>query len=250
MPEIANSALEVLYQDDDLIAIHKPSGLLTHRTPLAFGETRFALQMLRDQIGRHVFPAHRLDRGTSGVLVFALNAKIASLLGQQFEQQTVQKAYQAIVRGHPPIAGRIDHPITRQKDDMEWVGEHTSFEAQPAVSNFQRLACYELPYQVDRYPTSRYALLALQPENGRKHQLRRHLKHIAHPIIGDATHGKGKHNRLFTHLFGSHRLLLCCTEMTFTHPSTGQVLTVEAPPSDDFRTVIEQLLPFQLPKAA
>lgn len=250
MPDQREAPLTILYRDEALIAIHKPSGLLTHRTPLAFGETRFALQMLRDQIGQFVYPAHRLDRGTSGILIFALSSETAKALGDAFETQQVQKRYQAIVRGHPPISGQIDHPLTRQRDPYEPGGDRLSDTPQDASTRYERLNCYELPYQVDRYPSSRYALLELTPLTGRRHQIRRHLKHIAHPIIGDATHGKGQHNRLFTQLFGTQRLLLCCTTMTLPHPTTGQSLTLEAPPAEDFNSVIQQLMPFQLPKAA
>lgn len=239
--------LDIAYQDDVMIAIHKPSGLLTHRTALAFGETQFALQILRDQIGQHVFPVHRLDRGTSGILLFALSSEAARELGKQFQTHSVHKEYIAIVRGYPPLSGLIDHPITRQRDDAEWVGEFSSEEAQPALSHFQRLACYELPFAVEHYPTSRYALVALQPKTGRKHQLRRHLKHIAHPIIGDATHGKGKHNRLFSQLFGTPRLLLCCTQLTLTHPYLDKELVLSAPVATDFQQVIDGLKPYKVP---
>ena len=233
--------LEILYRDEWLVAVHKPPGLLTHRTPLAFGETRFALQMLRDQIGQHVYPAHRLDRGTSGVLLFALDSDTARRLGASFEGHQVDKCYRAIVRGHPAAEGWIDHPITRQRDDAEWVGEDSSFEAQEALTYFKSLEQFELPVSVDRYPHSRYALLELVPKTGRRHQLRRHLKHIAHPIIGDATHGKGKHNRLFAQLFGVSRLLLCCTRLTLPHPRHTTPLQLDAEPEPGFMAVLAGL---------
>ena len=233
--------LPIIYQDDHVVAIHKPSGLLVHRSELDRHETRFAVQMLRDQLGRHVHPAHRLDRGTSGVLVFALNKDTARALGGQFERQEVVKTYLAVVRGHPPEAGRIDHALSRRRDDAEWVGERSADEAQPAVTDFRRLATCELPHQVDRYPTSRYALVELTPHTGRRHQLRRHLKHLAHPIIGDATFGKGRHNRLFQQLFGCHRMLLACTRMQLRHPVGGQHLDLRAPPDGEFAVVLAAL---------
>ena len=193
-----NETLEVLYRDEHLIAIHKPAGLLVHRTVLDRNETRFAVQLLRDQIGQYVYPVHRLDRGTSGVLLFALDKEIGKQVSAQFEAQQVDKTYLAVVRGHPPEAGRIDHPLTRQYDDYEFRPASATNEAQPARTDYRRLAVAELPHQVDIYPTSRYALLELKPTTGRRHQLRRHLKHLAHPIIGDATYGKGRHNRLFS----------------------------------------------------
>ena len=233
--------LPIIYQDERVVAIHKPSGLLVHRSELDRHETCFAVQLLRDQLGRHVYPAHRLDRGTSGVLVFALDKDTARALGGQFERQEVIKTYLAVVRGHPPEAGRIDHALSRRRDDAEWVGERSTDEAQPAVTDFRRLATCELPHQVDRYPTSRYALVELTPHTGRRHQLRRHLKHIAHPIIGDATFGKGRHNRLFQQLFGCHRMLLACVRMQLRHPIDGRPLDLCAPPDGEFAAVLAAL---------
>lgn len=234
-------ALEILYRDERLIAIHKPSGLLTHRTVLDRHETRFALQLLRDQIGHRVWAAHRLDKGTSGILLFALDPETAKAVGQQFELGSVDKTYLAIVRGHPPAEGLIDHALSRQYDEYEWQGADRSQEAQPASTRYRRLDTVELDIAVDRYPTSRYALLELEPLTGRRHQLRRHLKHIAHPIIGDATYGKGKHNRFFSEHFGSQRLLLACTRLSLQHPTSGAALEIKTPPAEDFLKVAAQL---------
>lgn len=233
--------LPILYRDEHLIAIDKPAGLLVHRTVLDRHETRFAVQMLRDQIGQHVHPVHRLDRGTSGVLLFALDREIGRLLSAQFEAQQVDKTYLAVVRGHPPIAGSIDHPLTRQFDDYERRHSDAADAAQAALTHYRRLAICELPYAVDRYPTSRYALLELKPQTGRRHQLRRHLKHLAHPIVGDATYGKGRHNRLFQQLFGCRRLLLACREMRLTHPVSALPLHLTAPLAEDFFGVLEAI---------
>ena len=233
--------LTIIYRDEQLIAIDKPAGLLVHRTVLDRHETRFAVQLLRDQIGLHVHPVHRLDRGTSGVLLFALDRAIASTLSEQFEAQRVDKTYLAVVRGHPPEAGRIDHALTRQYDDYEFRNPASVAVAQDAITDYRRLATVELAQRVDRYPTSRYALLELKPQTGRRHQLRRHLKHLAHPIIGDATYGKGRHNRLFQDLFGCHRLLLACLEMRLTHPVSGLPLTLRAPLAADFCDVLSKL---------
>ncbi len=233
--------LPVLYRDEALIAVHKPSGLLVHRSALDRHETRFAVQIVRDQVGQHVYPAHRLDRGTSGVLLFALDRDVARQLGEQFQTQQIDKTYLAIVRGYPDETGAIDHPLTRQYDDYEFRAADATAEAQTALTRYRRLATVELPYAVDRYPTSRYALLELSPETGRRHQIRRHLKHIAHPIIGDATYGKGRHNRLFQERFGCRRMLLACTALRLTHPVTGQPFTLAAPLADDFASVIAAL---------
>lgn len=233
--------LDILYRDKHLIAIHKPAGLLVHRTVLDRHETRFAVQILRDQIGQHVHPVHRLDRGTSGVLLFALDRDIGRELGKQFETQQIDKTYLAVVRGHPPEAGVVDHPLTRQFDDYEFRSPDTIGEAQSAITHYRRLAVTELPHRVDLYPTSRYALLELKPETGRRHQIRRHLKHVAHPIIGDATYGKGRHNRLFQELFGCRRLLLACLEMRLTHPISKKPLTLAAPLAEDFGALVDKL---------
>jgi len=162
-------------------------------------------------------------------------------LSAQFEAQRVDKTYLAIVRGHPEPAGRIDHPLTRQFDDYEFRNPQAIDAAQDAITDYRRLAVCEMPHRVDRYPTSRYALLELSPLTGRRHQLRRHLKHLAHPIIGDATYGKGAHNRLFQQLFGCHRLLLACLEMRLTHPVSGLPLELRAPLASDFCDVIDKL---------
>ena len=242
MPESVAETLPIIFRDENLIAVHKPAGLLVHRSSLDRHETRFALQILRDQIGQQVFPVHRLDKGTSGVLLFALNREVGRCLTSQFEAGEVAKAYLAVVRGFPPEAGEIDHPLARMADEHAGISASVHAQpAQPALTRFRRLATVELPYRVDRYPSSRYALLELAPQTGRWHQLRRHLKHISHPIIGDATHGKGRHNRLFQDLFGCQRLLLAATELRLKHPLSGQALCLRAELATDFSALIEQL---------
>jgi tRNA pseudouridine65 synthase len=236
---VARETLPILYRDDALIAVHKPSGLLVHRSVLDRHETRFALQILRDQIRQPVYPVHRLDKGTSGVLLFALNRDAGRLLAAQFELGEVGKRYLAVVRGYPPESGEIDHPLKRMADEHS--GVIATGDAQPARTRYRRLATVELPYAVDRYPSSRYALVELEPLSGRWHQLRRHMKHIAHPIIGDATHGKGRHNRLFQQLFGSPRLLLAATDLSLVHPAGGTRLRLHAPIADDFAAVVRGL---------
>ncbi|MCE1239129.1 MAG: tRNA pseudouridine(65) synthase TruC [Azonexaceae bacterium] len=230
--------LTVLYRDEHIVVIDKPANLLVHRSEIDRHETRFAIQILRDQIGQKVWPAHRLDRGTSGVLLFGLSPEIASTLGRQFEAGTVTKRYLAVVRGHPPAQGEIDHPLSRQRDDYEFRGERSCDEAQPALTRYRRLATIELPVAIDRYPSSRYALLELEPVTGRRHQLRRHLKHIAHPIIGDSTYGKGRHNRHFAAELACGRLLLACTRLGFLHPADSREIMVDAPLTGEFADLL------------
>ena len=174
----------------------------------------------------------------AGVLLFGLSSEIAGRLGKQFEAGTVDKRYWAVVRGHPPAIGTIDHALSRQRDAYEFTGERSSTEAQPAITHYRKLAEIELPVAVDRYPCSRYALLELEPVTGRRHQLRRHLKHIAHPIIGDATYGKGRHNRYFAEHLACHRLLLACAELRFDHPLSGERLQIKTPVSGEFAATL------------
>jgi tRNA pseudouridine65 synthase len=218
--------LDILYLDDYLAIVHKPAGWLVHRTPLDKGETRFVLQTLRDQIGQHVWPVHRLDKGTSGVLLFALDAETARTLGQAFESgQGLQKTYHAIVRGWPAELGLIDHALKRMPDDMRT----ERLEVQPAQSRFTTLRHFDLPLPQQGFTSTRCADMALEPLTGRRHQLRRHMQHIAHPIIGDATHGKGQLNRAVAELVGLQRLWLHAQSMELPHPVTGQLLNVAAP---------------------
>lgn len=234
--------LDILYRDDHLIAINKPAGLLVHRSNIDRHETRFALQLLRDQIGQRVFPLHRLDKPTSGVLLFALNSECARIVGLQFERDEIHKRYLAIVRGWPLESGEIDHPLSRQFDDYgRRFSVNSPAEPLPAATEYRRLAVTELDEAVDHYATSRYALIELTPKTGRQHQLRRHLKHIAHPIIGDANWGKGVHNRFFQKRFGSHRLLLACTRLRLQHPRTGVALSISAPLENSFARVVQVL---------
>jgi len=220
--------LDIIYRDEFLIAINKPSGLLVHRSAVDHHETRFAMQLLRDQIGQHVFPVHRLDKPTSGVLLFALSAESAALMGPLFAQHNLQKTYLAIVRGTAPDYLKLDYPLTEEQDKCTDARARTA-EAKPAVTEFFRLADIALPCKIDKYPESRYSLVKCIPHSGRKHQIRRHLKHISHPIIGDAKHGKGNHNRFFQQMFSAHRLLLAATELIFVHPVLQKELKFTAP---------------------
>ena len=233
--------LPILYRDDHLVAIHKPSNLLVHRTSLDAHERRFAVQLLRDQLGRRVYPAHRLDKGTSGILLFGLTPEAGRAMSMAFEAQQVDKRYLAVVRGWPAESGEIDHALERRVDDAELWGGSVPKGPQDALTRYRRLATAELPWQIDRYPTSRYALVELDPLTGRRHQLRRHLKHISHPIIGDATYGKGVHNRAFADAFGVSRLLLACVAMNLPHPVSGARLDLRCPLAEDFASVLQRL---------
>jgi tRNA pseudouridine65 synthase len=210
--------LRIIYQDEYLVAIDKPAGLLVHRSMLDKHETQFAVQLLRDQIGQHIFPVHRLDRPTSGVLVFALSADIARKLGAQFASQSIEKTYLAIVRGHITDAGKINYALKEKLDKIADKMTKIDKPAQEAVTHFKRLDKFELPFAVSKYASARYSLVQLTPKTGRKHQLRRHLAHINHPIVGDIAHGDGKHNAFIRQQFNCHQLALTCKSMLLTHP--------------------------------
>ena len=219
--------LTPIYQDEHLVAIDKPPGLLVHRTQLAAHDNVAALQLLRDQLGRPVWPVHRLDRGTSGVLLFALSAEVASLLGGMFEQGRMDKRYLALVRGWPGVdKGLVDHPLAR---DPELPSAGQPMLA--AQTRWRVLERIEWPVITDpRFPSTRVALLEAEPLQGRRHQIRRHLKHIAHPILGDATHGKGPLNRAVAAFLGVNRLWLHAWRLALDHPVSGARLTLEAVP--------------------
>ena len=221
--------LDVVYQDPYLVAINKPPGLLVHRTGLDAGETRFAMQLLRDQLGRHVWPVHRLDKGTSGLLLFALDADTARLMGLAFESGNgLHKIYQAVVRGWPANEGFIDHPLRRMPDDAREAAGQREL-VQSAQTRLQTLTRLTLPLPQGAFEHTRLALVALQPLTGRRHQLRRHMKHVAHPIVGDATHGKGPLNRALADHIGLQRLWLHAATLRLNHPVTGAELLLQAP---------------------
>ena len=212
--------LEILYQDDVLIAVNKPAGMMVHRSWLDPHETQFVMQTLRDQIGQHVFPVHRLDRPTSGVLLFALNSEIANILCQQFEQRCVEKSYLAVVRGYLEGRNIIDYPLKIQLDKIADKLSQEDKPPQDAITKYEGIRTAEMPYPVGRYQTTRYSLVKLIPYTGRKHQLRRHMKHIFHPILGDTQYGDLHQNRALTTHTGCQRLFLHAYELIFIHPIT------------------------------
>ena len=231
------SALRILYQDEHLVAVHKPSGLLVHRSALARGETQFLLQQLRDQLGQRVYPVHRLDRPTSGVIVFALSSNVAALLSEKFSERQVEKRYLAVVRGKVPEQARLDYPL-REEDGTRPKAE---MPAMPAMTDIRRLDSVELPVQVDRYPTARYSLVEARPLTGRRHQIRRHLSRRGYPIIGDAKHGKSIHNRFFADKLGAPRLLLAATYLAFDHPILATRIAISCALDEAMTTLFDHL---------
>jgi tRNA pseudouridine65 synthase len=201
---LPEAPLALLYCDTDLVAIDKPAGLLVHPSALDAHEERTALRLLRNQLGERVWPLHRLDKATSGVLLFARNVEAARRWGLAFEAGQVRKHYLALVRGWPPVQGEIDQPLARDPELPS-----TGQPQVPAQTRYRRLAGFEWPFSVDpRHATSRYALMEVEPLTGRRQQIRRHFKRIAHPLVGDTTHGKGAHNRAVGEWLGVQRLWL------------------------------------------
>ena len=232
-----SNPLTVLFRDDHLLIVHKPAGLLVHRSPIDKHETESALQYARAlNGGQHVYPVHRLDRPTSGILVFARDSDTARSLGLAMMAGDVAKTYLAMVRGWPPEHGQIDHPLREEPEDRRLKGEEQP--VRDALTYYRTLATTEIPVKIEKYPSSRYAVVELNPKTGRKHQLRRHMKHISHPIIGDANHGRGRHNRYFAERFGQGRLMLAATRMAFQHPVSGKPLTISAAPEASFLEVL------------
>lgn len=233
--------LEIIYQDEHIVAINKPSGLLVHRSWIDKDETRFAMQMLRDQIGQHVYPVHRLDKPTSGVLLFALNKEVARALSEQILDDGLKKEYLAVVRGYIADDGVIDYPLKEVLDKMTDAKAQQDKPAQSAVTAFRRIDQVELPFAVGRYATTRYSLVRLQPQTGRKHQLRRHMKHLLHPIVGDTKYGRNEHNRFFREQYDVHRLLLHAVRLTLTHPLLNRKLVLNAGLDPSFQQLLEAM---------
>lgn len=232
--------LQILYQDDVCVAVNKPAGMLVHRSWLDKHETQFVMQTLRDQLGQHVFPVHRLDRPTSGVLLFALNSDIARALSLQFEYHQVKKTYWAVVRGHLHGAGRVDYPLKVRFDKIADEFSDKNKDAEPAITGYQCLATTEQPFiSCKRFQTSRYSWMELTPITGRKHQLRRHMTHLFHPIVGDTTYGDTAQNRAILHNVGVKRLMLHARCLSFTHPVSQQAVLISAPLDDAFEQVMD-----------
>lgn len=209
---------DLLFNDDWLVAINKPSGIMVHPTGITEDKV-FILQLLRDQLGQAIYPVHRLDRGTSGVLLFGKTPEAASHIGQQFMAKMVSKKYLVLVRGHAPESGTIDYPLASEPGK----------EKKEAITHFRRLAISEIDAAIGlRYPTARFSLLEAEPETGRRHQIRRHLAHINHPVI-NCRHGDVKQNKYFRGVFGIQRLLLHSQMLEIEHPATGARLSLSAP---------------------
>jgi len=226
-------SLRVLHADDAIVAIDKPAGLLVHRSALDAHETRSAAELLRAQLGVPVWLLHRLDKATSGVLAFALNAEAATGLGKAFESGAVRKRYLALVRGWPDAQGEIDYALARDPE-LPSAGQPRL----PAVTRWRRLACFEWPFPDGRHATSRYALVEVEPLSGRRHQIRRHFKHLAHPLVGDTTHGKSAHNRAVATWLGTSRLWLHATRLELPPIDGRPGVAIESAPGPQWHRLL------------
>jgi len=225
---ITGGELRVLVADDTLAVVAKPAGLMVHDSALARGERDFAADRLREQFARPIFLVHRLDRATSGCLLLAFDRDTASRLGKALMAGAVDKQYLAVCRGWPEAEFTVDHALD---------GGPGKPQKKPAVTRFARLATTELALPSAGFATSRYALLQVQPDTGRFRQIRRHLKHVSHHLIGDSSHGDGRHNRAFRGL-GIHRMLLHAQRLGFVHPHTGERIDAVAPLDGEFDTAL------------
>ncbi len=224
--------LEILYQDDDLVAVNKPANLAVHRSKFVGPDDAFLVDLLREQVEGRLHLAHRLDRATSGVLLVARSPEMAAQLGEQFMGRSVRKRYLAVVRGWPePAEGTVDYPLPGSRD---------TGPRKDARTDYRRLATVEVDIPLGRYEKQRYALVAAEPQTGRFRQIRKHFAHIHHPIVGDSQHGRGDHNRLFKQHFASHRLLLHAASLSFFHPSDGRPLTIAAGLDDTWARLLER----------
>jgi tRNA pseudouridine65 synthase len=223
-PPAPADPLRRVHEDERLLVVDKPAGLLVHRSALDARERDSVLDRLHHETGLRLWPVHRLDKGTSGTLVFARDVEAARLLGAAFESGRVAKRYLALVRGWPQAEGCIDRPLARDPERPS-AGQAT----RPALTRWRVQARFEWPFAVDaRHDSSRYALVEATPETGRRHQIRRHFKHLGHPLVGDGTHGKGAHNRAVASWLGVARLWLHAEAIVLPHPDDGRPLAVGA----------------------
>lgn len=222
--------LTILFQDEHFVAIHKPHGLLVHRSSIATNTNVFAVQELRNQLGQYVYPAHRLDRKTSGVLLFALTKEALSAIREVFEAQLIEKKYYSILRGHTIPEELIDYPLRKENGPLK--------EAQ---TKYVTLAHTEIPVPSGKFSTSRYSLIEASTLTGRMHQLRKHFAHIFHPIIGDRPHGCNKQNKLFLEKWNMGTMMLHAASLQFEHPFTNEKIHISTPPSDEFMRMMKVL---------
>lgn len=222
--------IPVIYEDDHYIAVNKPHGLMIHKSALSRGVKEFLVNILEDQIGQKVYPVHRLDRKTSGVILFAKSSEATKLVGEQFQNKTTKKEYLAIVRGH--FIERV--MVTKALENDKGV-------IQEAETEFICVSKSTIDIPVAKYPTARFSLVKCKPKTGRMHQIRKHLNHLRFPIIGDRPHGCNKNNKMLLEKFGLEKMMLHAKELTFYHPFTKENITLNAELSSEFNRMLDEL---------
>ena len=238
---VAKPILEIIYQDKYLVAVNKPAGLFVHRSFMDKDEIYFALQLVRDQIGQYVYPVHRLDKPTSGILLFGLSAEVARLMGQCFTDKAIKKTYYALTRGHLLGGETIDYPLKENLDKLGDKNVSRHKEPQQAQTAYQSILTASLPISLGKFDTVRYSLIKLVPSTGRRHQIRRHLAHLRHPIIGDINYGDNKQNPFFREYFGFKRLMLIAKSLDFAHPITNEKMALEVKFDQQWLNVFDRL---------
>ena len=222
MPESPIPDIPILWQDATAVAVNKPAGWLVHNSKWAGPKELSLRQLVAKQLGQQTYPIHRLDRPTSGVLLFALSREDARHWHQQLGQTDTQKTYLALARGH------IQQPVTID------LALKDGGVPRPAVTHVQPLA-----YSAQEHVT----LITARIETGRQHQIRRHLSRIAHQLIGDTTYGQGRINRYFRETYGFHRLFLHAWSLEITHPRSGKRLFIRAPLPSELEQLLTSLFP-------
>jgi len=228
--------LDILYEDKYLVAINKPHGLLVHPSGKADEDRETAMYLLKEQLDKWIYVTHRLDSKTAGVILFAVNAKVQKKINHQFEKRLTKKVYYAIVRGYTDDADTIDYALTNTKG-----------KTQEAITHYETIVRTEIDVPLGEHETSRYSLVKLMPETGRYHQIRKHLAHIDHPIIGDRPHGCNKQNRMFKKVFNSMTMFLHARSLKFYHPREEKDIEIKAPLQPEFKNMLTTLA-FDLPE--
>jgi tRNA pseudouridine65 synthase len=243
--------IEVVYRDDHYVGVFKPAGLMVHRGPRSLPTEPVLLQALRDQLNQFLYPIHRLDRPTAGLILFGLSREAASRMGSLFAERRIQKHYQALVRGHLHGEVTVDRPLMdreepwldplparRERQEQE---EEQELPSQSAITHFRCLEHYEVDWPTSEFPTSRFTLLEIEPHTGRWHQIRRHLNHLAHPVIGDHRHGDHRWNQRFFEKTGIYRMLLTAMRLDFRHPFTQELVSLWVPRGESFDGALAKL---------
>lgn len=234
MIQASLSGQDILFRSHGLLGVNKPAGTPVHGSRMLEDQPLTLLNQVRNLEGIVVHAIHRLDRPVSGVMLMTGDRDRLKELGQVFESRKIRKCYLAVARGWTPAQGAISHELLPPKDERK-----AGSVAREAITHFEQIARVETPHAVKPYPSSRYSLLALYPETGRRHQLRRHLKHISHHLVGDTTYGRGEHNRLFRETFACHRLLLHAWSLEFPEPRGDRPVRIEAPLDREFSRIVE-----------